>query len=63
MVDTSASGTDTTTATGDAAGAAKDAVNGGIGQVKALAKKQPFAFAALAGVLGIALINTLRGKK
>ena len=51
-----------TTGAAAPAAAAKDAITSGVGQVKALAKKQPYAFAALAGVLGIALINTLRGK-
>lgn len=49
-----------------AVGAARDALtaNGPIvDQVKGFAQKRPFAFAALAGVLGIALINTLRGKR
>lgn len=31
-------------------------------KAKAFAKGKPFATAALAGVLGIALLNTLRGK-
>ena len=48
-------------------GAAKDALAGGPGpivdQVKGFAKDRPFAFAAVAGVLGVALLNTLRGKK
>ncbi|MFW2831099.1 hypothetical protein [Sphingomonas sp. ID0503] len=32
-------------------------------KAKAFAKDRPFASAALAGVLGIALLNTLRGKR
>ena len=50
-----------------AVGSAKDAVAGGItplaDQVKGFAKKRPFAFAAVAGVIGVALLNTLRGKR
>lgn len=50
-----------------AIGSAKDAISGGAGpivdQVKGFAKDRPFAFAAVAGVLGVALLNTLRGKK
>ena len=34
-----------------------------VGAAKDFAKSSPFAAAALAGVLGIALLNTLRGKK
>lgn len=34
-----------------------------VDKAKGFAKARPFASAALAGVLGIALINTLRGKK
>ncbi|WP_137788058.1 CsbD family protein [Sphingomonas sp. 3P27F8] len=48
-------------------GAARDAVGPG-GDALAqkatdFAKKRPFAVAALVGVLGVALINTLRGKR
>lgn len=50
-----------------ALGAARDAVgpNGDAMAQKAtdFAKKRPFAVAALVGVLGIALINTLRGRR
>jgi len=50
-----------------ALGAARDAIgpNGDALAQKAtdFAKKKPFAVAALVGVLGIALINTLRGKR
>jgi hypothetical protein len=44
---------------------ARQTLNGGgplIDQAKAFAKARPFASAALVGVLGVALINTLRGK-
>ena len=48
-------------------GAARDAVANGVGplvdQAKTFARNRPFAAAALAGVVGIALLNTLRGKK
>lgn len=33
-----------------------------IGSARAFARERPFATAALAGVIGIALLNTLRGK-
>ena len=48
-----------------AIGAAKDAIgNPGplIDKAKGFAKERPFAAAALAGVVGLALLNTLRGK-
>jgi uncharacterized protein YjbJ (UPF0337 family) len=38
-------------------------VRKGIGQVRDVAMKQPFATAAAVGVIGLAIINTLRGKK
>ncbi|WP_442679075.1 CsbD family protein [Sphingomonas sp. ASY06-1R] len=48
-------------------GAATDAFSGGVGpmveQAKGFARKRPFAAAALAGVVGLALLNTLRGKR
>lgn len=34
-----------------------------LGKAKEFAKSRPYAVATLAGVLGIALLNTLRGKK
>ncbi len=46
-------------------GAARDAIaNPGpiVDQAKGFAKARPFATAALAGVVGLALLNTLRGK-
>ncbi|MGU3391194.1 CsbD family protein [Sphingomonas sp. M1A8_2b] len=47
-------------------GQAKDAVEEGIrpviDYVRQFSKERPFTAAAVAGVLGIALINTLRGK-
>ena len=48
-------------------GTARDAIAGGVGpladKAKGFARERPFAAAALAGVIGLALINTLRGKK
>lgn len=48
-------------------GAAKEAVADNVaplaGQAKGFAKQRPFATAALVGVVGLALLNTLRGKK
>ena len=48
-------------------GAAKDTFAGGAGplvdKARGFAKERPFAAAALAGVVGIALLNTLRGKR
>lgn len=46
-------------------GAARNALNGRgemVGQAKAFAKQRPWATAALAGVVGVALLNTLRGR-
>ena len=45
-------------------GAAKDAVDPGplVDKAKGFAKSRPWATAALAGVVGVALLNTLRGK-
>ena len=46
-------------------GAARDALNGTgplVDQAKSFAKARPFATAALAGVIGVALLNTIRGK-
>jgi uncharacterized protein YjbJ (UPF0337 family) len=47
-------------------GAAKEAVADNVApladQARGFAKKRPFATAALLGVVGLALINTLRGK-
>ena len=62
MASTTPSASDSTTTTTNPTDAAKDAFSTVTGQVKDLAKRKPYAFAALAGVLGIALINTLRGK-
>ena len=53
------------TASGSILDQARQALNGGgplIEQAKAFAKARPFASALLAGVIGVALINTLRGK-
>lgn len=48
-------------------GSAKDALGGGVGpladKAKGFARERPFAAAALAGVIGLALLNTLRGKR
>jgi len=49
-----------------AVGAVKDAVaNSGpvVEQAKGFVKARPFAFAALAGVVGMAVLNTLRGRR
>jgi uncharacterized protein YjbJ (UPF0337 family) len=50
-----------------AAGSMRDAVSENAGpmvdRAKDFARKRPFAAFALAGVVGIALLNTLRGKK
>ena len=48
-----------------AIGAAKDAINNPgplVDKAKGFAKDRPFATAALVGVVGLALLNTLRGK-
>lgn len=62
--------TDTTTATGpigdkatQAYGKARDAVAPLTDKARGFAKQRPFAAAALAGVVGIAILNTLRGKR
>jgi hypothetical protein len=52
-----------TTPTGGAGAAPRDAINDALAKGKAFAKARPAATAALAGVLGIALINTLRGRR
>lgn len=47
-------------------GAAREALNGTgpiVDQAKGFAKARPFAAAALAGVVGLALLNTIRGKR
>jgi uncharacterized protein YjbJ (UPF0337 family) len=48
-------------------GNAKDALSGGVGpltdKAKGFARERPYATAALAGVIGLALLNTLRGKR
>ncbi|MEG3176608.1 CsbD family protein [Sphingomonas sp. RB3P16] len=50
-----------------AIGAAQDALAGGpapmIDQARDFARRRPWATAALVGTLGLALINTLRGKQ
>lgn len=45
------------------AAAAPDVVGQYIEKARAFAKARPAATAALAGVLGIAILNTLRGKR
>jgi hypothetical protein len=66
--------TDMTSATGSATGpigdkatqaygAARDAVAPLTDKARGFAKQRPFAAAALAGVVGIAILNTLRGKR
>jgi ElaB/YqjD/DUF883 family membrane-anchored ribosome-binding protein len=56
----------TTSSTNDNAAAAKSAIPAALqpyaDQAKQFAKDRPFATATLAGVLGLALLNTLRGK-
>ena len=51
----------------DAYGSARDALAGGVGpladKARGFAKQRPFAAAALAGVVGLAILNTLRGKR
>ena len=48
-------------------GAAKDAVLNGAGpavdKARGFVKQRPFAAAALVGVVGLAILNTLRGKR
>lgn len=47
-------------------GAAKDALNGNgqlVDKARTFAKERPWAAAALAGVVGMAILNTLRGKR
>lgn len=48
-------------------GATTDAISGGVAplvdQAKGFARKRPFAAAALLGVLGVAILNTLRGRR
>jgi hypothetical protein len=44
-------------------GAARDAVAPMTDKARGFAKQRPFATAALAGVVGLALLNTLRGKR
>jgi uncharacterized protein YjbJ (UPF0337 family) len=46
-----------------AVGAARDAVAPIINQAKDFARAKPMATAALVGVLGVALLNTLRGRR
>ena len=50
-----------------AIGAAQDAIAAGPGpmidQARAFAREKPWATAALVGTIGLALFNTLRGKK
>jgi hypothetical protein len=46
-----------------AIGAARDAVTPLADKARGFAKQRPFAAAALAGVVGIAILNTLRGKR
>lgn len=46
-----------------AIGSLRDALAPITGQAKDLARTRPMATAALAGVVGLALLNTLRGKR
>lgn len=47
---------------GDAIEAVEDGIRPLIDQVRQFSRDRPFATAAVVGVLGLALINTLRGK-
>lgn len=49
-------------AVGDAVEAVEDGIRPLIDTVRQFARERPFAAAAIAGVLGIALLNTLRGE-
>ena len=53
---------DTTSTDTTAASAATDKIGPLADKAKAFAKDRPFATAALLGVVGMALLNTLRGK-
>ena len=48
-------------------GQARDAVTNNVGpladKARGFAKERPFAAAALAGVVGLAILNTLRGRR
>ena len=48
-------------------GSARDTIAGNVGpladKARGFAKQRPFAAAALAGVVGLAILNTLRGKR
>ncbi|MDB5717413.1 MAG: CsbD family protein [Sphingomonas bacterium] len=46
-----------------AVGSARDAIGPLADQVKGFARQRPYAAAALAGVVGIAILNTLRGRR
>lgn len=46
-----------------AIGAARDSVAPAVDQVKGFAKARPFTAAAVAGVVGLAILNTLRGRR
>lgn len=56
----------TTTSPSQASASPLDTLSGKagplVGQAKQFAKDRPFATAALAGVVGLALLNTLRGR-
>lgn len=53
----------TTTTTNQKTGAgSQSALNQNLDKAKAFAKARPAATAALAGVVGLALLNTLRGR-
>jgi uncharacterized protein YjbJ (UPF0337 family) len=46
-----------------AVGSLRDAIAPIVGQAREVARKSPMATAAVVGVLGIALLNTLRGRR
>ncbi len=62
MTTTTADQTNTSTGQGQTA-AARDAAGQYLNKARDFAKAKPAATAALAGVLGLALLNTLRGRR
>ena len=62
-MDTTATADQTTTANQGQAAAARDAAGQYLNKARDFAKAKPAATAALAGVLGLALLNTLRGRR
>lgn len=60
---TTADQANTTDTQGNTAGGARDMAGQYVEKARAFAKAKPAATAALAGVLGLALLNTLRGRR